>query len=284
MHTAQELVRLQPQLVSLPSVYMKVKEIVEDDNGTARDLARIIALDPAMTARLLRLVNSAFWGFRGRIESVSRAVSLLGMFHVHDLVLATSVADAFRGVRPKIMDVARFWRGSVMRALAATALARTAGLADLGRVFTEGLLSDLGHMVLYLTVPEPAAEARSRTGTEIWRLAELERASIGCDYAEVGGALTDAWSLPACFGEAIRHQTAPAATAEHGLEAAFLHIAGIGVDARIAGLDLAGQLVAMSPHAWQTTGLSPDCLADVVEEASNNASATLNAFHFTAAA
>ena len=152
MPTAEQMVASSVTLVTLPAVFFRVKRVVDDQSTTAIDLAKVISADPAMTARVLKLINSAFWGFSGRIESVSRAVSLLGMIHVHDLVLATAVVEAFDRVRPEQMDVAKFWRGSMLRALAATALARRSKLMDLGRVFTEALLSDLGHMVIYLSL------------------------------------------------------------------------------------------------------------------------------------
>jgi len=282
MHSAEQVVATNIALVTLPAVYCKVKQVVDDPDTTAMDLARVIAADPAMTARLLKLVNSAFWGMRGRVESVSRAVSLLGMLQVHDLVLAASVAAAFDRVQPKLMDVARFWRGSVARALAATALAREAGLSDLGRVFTEALLSDIGHMVLYRFAPELTSRARLAVADEPWRLAAEERAIIGCDYAEVGGELADTWALPACFGGAIRHQCNPAGTREYALEASFLHIAGMLAEHLETRSEGHQHLAAITPEAWQVTGLTSACLSTALDQVASNLSATIRNFGLTA--
>jgi HD-like signal output (HDOD) protein len=94
-HRAESLVGGSLDLLTLPDIFLRVKYIVEDPHTTARDLARVISADPATTARILKLVNSALRGDSGHIESVSCAVSLLDMFQVHDLVLATAVATSF---------------------------------------------------------------------------------------------------------------------------------------------------------------------------------------------
>lgn len=278
MPTAEQMVASSVTLVTLPAIFIRVKRVVDDQTTTATDLAKVISADPAMTARVLKLINSAFWGFSGRIDSVSRAVSLLGMIHVHDLVLATAVVEAFDRVRPEQMDMAKFWRGSVLRALAATALARRSKLADLGRVFTEALLSDLGHMVIYLKAPELAAQALLQTQEQPWELAEAERSLIGCDFAQVGGTLVDSWKLPECYGDAIRHQNAPQGAAAHALEASLLHVAGMLAALRGSETERAALVARIAPFAWQTIRLGPDCLPEIMYEVESNLSATAHMF------
>lgn len=282
-HDAARLIAESAALATLPTVFAKVKQVVDDPSTTAKDLTQVIALDPAMTARVLKLVNSAFWGFRGRVESVSRAIALLGMLQVHDLVLASAVATIFERVNPQLMDVGRFWRGSILRALAAAALAKRGGLVDIGRVFTEGLLGDIGHMVLYHSLPEAAAKARADAGTEFWRLASLESARIGCNYAEVGGALVEAWGLPTCFAAAIRHQLAPTGANEYALEASLLHIAGFLAEATLADTPAESCVPLIDACAWETAGLDPTCVCAVVAEMSANLSSTLQVFSSRAA-
>lgn len=277
-HGADALVAGSIDLLTLPDVFMKVKAVVEDPDTTALHLSRVISADPAMTARVLKLVNSAFWGFSGRIESVSRAVSLLGMFQVHDLVLATSVATTFQRIDPKTVDLTAYWRGSVYRALAASELARAGKLVDLGRVFTEGLLSDIGHMVLFHKVPTLAAQAIECARAEPWSMAAFEREAIGCDHAQVGGALADAWRLPACFGTSIRRQLVPSAIGDHDLEAALLHIGAMLAHGR-DDTRLASACVAhIDPAAWAITGLAPDCLPGVRAAVAANLTATEQLF------
>ena len=278
MPTAEQMVASSATLVTLPAIFIRVKSVVDDQSTTAVDLAKVISADPAITARVLKLINSAFWGFSGRIDSVSRAVSLLGMIHVHDLVLATVVVEAFDRVRPKLMDLAKFWRGSMFRALAATALARRSKLMDLGRVFTQALLSDLGHMVIYIKAPELAAQAMLQTQEQPWERAQAERSLIGCDFAQVGGALVDSWKLPQCYGDAIRHQNDPQGAAAHALEASLLHVAGMLAELRGSESERAATVAHIAPFAWQTIKLSPDCLPEIMYEVESNLSATARMF------
>ena len=278
MRTAEEIIASGVKLVTLPAVFNQVKKVVDDPHTTAMDLATVLSADPAMTARVLKLINSAFWGFSRQIDSLSRAVSLLGMIQVHDMVLATSVVETFDRIHPDRMDVARFWRASVFRALAATALARKGKLVDLGRVFTEALMSDLGHMVLYINVPELAAQASELVRDQPWELAQAERALIGCDWAQVGGALTDSWKLPPCFGTAIRHQNDPQAAGAHALEASLLHIATLLATLPGGAREDAAQISRIAPFAWQTVGLPADCLPEILAEVDAGVSSTARMF------
>jgi HD-like signal output (HDOD) protein len=281
--TANDIVSAGVKLVTLPGVYLQVKRIIDDPATSPQDLTKALSTDPGMTARVLRLVNSAFWGYGGHIESVSRAVTLLGMLHVHDVVLATSVALAFKEITPARMDVPRFWRHSVFRALAANALARKAELADMERVFVEGLLSDIGHMLLFQRVPELALQALERAHDEPAELPRVERELIGCDYAEVGAALVAAWGLAPCFPAVIAHQHHPELAGEHAFEAALAQIAGL-LALQEFGAGPAAKNVQIPVCAWQLTGLDEKCISQVLDETRSGLSAVIAMFEFAPAA
>ncbi|NLG61862.1 MAG: HDOD domain-containing protein, partial [Candidatus Cloacimonetes bacterium] len=203
MHSAQELVSQIEALTSLPTVYERVREQLESPEGSVFEVARLVSADPALTARLLRLVNSAMYGHRGEIDNVVRAVQILGLQQVHDLVLAMSLHAVFAGIRPAQLDMNRFWRDSVLCALASRSIAQHAGAVAVERSFVMGLLADIGHLVLFQTAPELAAEARTiaEQGDEPLHL--IERRIVGCDFAEVGATLMDQWRVPRAFAEAI---------------------------------------------------------------------------------
>jgi HD-like signal output (HDOD) protein len=281
--TANDLVSAGVKLVTLPGIYLQVKRVIDDPETSPQDLTRVLTTDPGMSARVLRLVNSAFWGFGGQIETVSRAVTLLGMLHVHDIVLATSVAVAFKGITPVRMDVPRFWRHSVFRALAANALARKAELSDMERVFVEGLLSDIGHMVLFQRVPELAAQALELARDKPAELPRLERELIGCDYAEVGSALVQAWGLAPCFPIVIAHQHDPEMAGEHAFEAALVQIAG-ALALQEFGAGPAAKNVQIPASAWQLTGLDEGCVSQILDETRSGLSTVISMFEFTPAA
>ncbi len=258
MRTAQDLVSGIDNLATLPAVYLQVREIVDDPDSAVADLAKVVSADPGLTARLLHVVNSVYFGLMSRVETVSHAVSLLGMQQVHDIVLATSISAVFRGMRAASMDMARFWSNSVLRGLIARTAAESSGARDVERLFVEGLLADIGHLVLYQAVPREAERALVRAKVEGRPLHEIERELIGCHYADVGAALVAKWTLPERFSFAIAHQIAPARAGEpYGFEAAMLHIARVLVEGLECGLENEEIAAKIDACVWQRTGLKP---------------------------
>ena len=117
MKSAEELIENCSSLVSLPEVYLQVKAVIDDPESTMADLARAISIDPGMTAMVLKLVNSAFYAMPRKVETISRAVGILGMQPLHDLVLAVSVTKAFSGLSQQVMNMNIFWARSTIEIL-----------------------------------------------------------------------------------------------------------------------------------------------------------------------
>jgi HD-like signal output (HDOD) protein len=277
-HTAQELAQRTTGLVTLPAIYHRVKRVLDDPEGSVLDLAKVVVTDPGITMRVLHVVNSAFYGFSGKIETMSRAVSVLGIQQVHDIVLATTVTAVFSGMRPERMDVERFWRASAMRGLLARAAAKGCGLLDAERLFVGGLLADIGHMVMYMHVPQLAEAALAESQASGVALEQVERELIGCDYAAVGAALLRAWSLPTSFAVAIGAQIDPASGAPHEFEACLLHLARHAVGHDAERVDSARIVATVSPVAWSLTRLEPQAFEGACAEASSALAAVMGLF------
>jgi len=261
MATAKEIVSRVDRLASLPAVYFRIRKVVSDPDASVADLSKAISADPDITARLLRVVNSSYFGLPGRVGSVSIAVTMIGMQQVHDIVLATSLATTFAGVRPAHMDMTRYWRDSLFRGLASRCLAMRRRVRDPERLFIEGLLSDIGHLVMYMRLPVPTAHARQISRDESVPLYRVERETIGCDYAQVGAALLDQWNLPPAICATVAEHAELPVTAESHFEAAIVHIASHLADwAEDGG-------AAIADSAWEYAGLSPDDLPAVAEQA-----------------
>lgn len=225
MHLAQELVAGQHQLASLPDLYYKIREALNNPKIGIAELAEVITIDPSLSATLLQIANSAFYGFPRKIETLSRAISLIGFDQVGEVVLAGTLASAFHGIRPQRMDMHRFWSGSIRRALLNRQFARNLRLHDPERSFITGLLSDMGHLVMYHSVPDLMGIVLEIPVAGLGELAEKERNIIGCDFCEVGAALARKWHLPANIGVAIGAQLDPAQAGELAPDAARLGLA-----------------------------------------------------------
>lgn len=255
MHLAQELVACIDRLATLPDVYMKIRAALDDPDVSIPEVADVIATDPSITAALLRLANSAFYGYARKIDTITRAVSLIGLEQVHDLVLATSVTALFSGIRPQRMDMARFWRDSVRRGLLAKEAARLVRGVSAERLFVSGLLADAGHLVMYVAVPDLMALVLDAPVDDGDTLVDVERRIIGCDFAEVGAALTASWQLPVSFGVLIGSQLQPASAGEYAKAAALLNLVGVTAARIGGGTDYDYPL---SPDAYELAGLTQD--------------------------
>jgi HD-like signal output (HDOD) protein len=280
MWTAPQLVARVHRLASLPAVYLEVKRVLDDPNGSLGQLAAAMATDPAMTARVLRVVNSPFYGHSGRIETVTRALTVLGMQHVHDIVLAWAVSSAFADFRTSAIPMEDFWRKSALRAIGARLMARRAGFIDAERLFVEGLLSDIGHLVMYAGAPGLALQAREQSADSGRPLDEVEREIVGCDYAEVGAALMAAWSLPLPFHEPIACQVDPTRARVHRPEASIVHLAAHLAD---AGAD--APIPPSVSRALQSLAIEPAALSALRDQANAELQGVLATFfpHLSAA-
>lgn len=254
-HTANELVQGEITLVTLPAVYLKLKALLDSPEYSMRDIGDLMAQDPAITARLLRLVNSAYFGVSVPIDRVSKAVNLLGTQQVHDLVLATSVMDAFKGSGGGVLNLAEFWLRSVRCGVIARSMATRCNILDTERMFVVGLLREIGHLILYRREPDLALRARDRARDGRELLFRIEREEIGCDYAQIGAELMAAWQLPTSLELTVRHHTVPSRADEFQLEAAILHIAALVVELGDWGTG-ASWIDYADPLAVQVTGLT----------------------------
>ena len=212
-------------LFSLPDVYLRIRETIDDPGAGLADIAGIISLDPALSARFLRIANSAMFGLRNDITSVTHAVNLIGARLIHDIVLATSIAELFDGMSDCHMDVARFWQDSVKLAVTSKATVLTLDLPGSETLFMHGLLADIGHMVIYQKLPGLAQQAFERAANNCRPVHLVEREMFGIDHAEVGGALADLWQLPPELADCIRYQYRPEADAVLAQDIAVVNVA-----------------------------------------------------------
>lgn len=130
MASAQELVQSCSNVFTLPEIYFRVRDVVDNPDSTMDDLARVLKMDPGISARMLKIVNSPLYGFPKQVDTVTRAVNLLGMQAVRDLVTATTVGRSFSGMTVQIMDLSAYWRKSVLCALMAGKIAKACGIED----------------------------------------------------------------------------------------------------------------------------------------------------------
>jgi len=266
--SARELAQDALTLVSLPDVYLRLREVMDSEQASMDDVARVLSLDPALVARLLKIANSALYGLPAAVETVSRAVNILGIEQVHELVLAANVARAFQGLSNEVMDLDTFWYRAVQCGFLARSLAEGAGLRHGEALFVRGLLHDIGHLVLYNRHPGACRAALAAAGDDLCALYREERRLLGCDANQVTAEIARAWGLPDSFVESYTYLHRPLESPARGREVALLQIAARithGVDTDLLMEELIG---GIEPGVWGLAELPPEAARLALEEAS----------------
>ena len=244
--TPQALAQDAGALFSLPEAAIRVNELIRSQDHTARDLAEVVELDAGLTARLLRLANSALFGHVGKIDKVSHAIVMIGERALRDLVMATSVTNVFKGIPEEFVDMATFWDNSATCGVLARLLASRCGVRDGDRLFVAGMLHGIGRLVFYSREAERYREVlKVRAEGEAAILAEEKRV-FGFTYADLGAALVAYWKLPEFYQVVIANQLEPRRAETFQKETAVLHVA------RDMAASLAPSLKnRQPPQAWQ---------------------------------
>jgi len=203
---ANELLNRIDDLPPLPAVAARVMSMAEDDKTSAMDMAQVLSTDQALTAKLIRVSNSAYYGFARRISTVREAVVMLGFKQVRQVAVGASMMNAFKQSRVKgsPFDIDLFWGHSVAVAVAAEQLAKKTHAAKAEDAFTAGILHDIGRLVLWQTMPDEflAAVALARGGSLPLHEAELH--TTGYAHDEIGHALGERWKFPGHLIDAVK--------------------------------------------------------------------------------
>lgn len=263
--TAREIVAGTVQVASPPEIFARINTMVDSPRHSASDIGRVLGKDPALTARLLKIVNSPFYGFPSRIDTVSRAITVIGVRELRDLVLATTVARLFAGLPNDLVSMQQFWQHSTYCALIARLLAGRRRELNVERFFVAGLLHDIGNLLLYRKIPELAREALLRAHHNDAVLEEAERDIIGFTHADVGAELMRKWRLPKGIEEAAKFHHRPAGGQPMSMEAAIVHLAD---QIAYALFDNAEEAIPpLDTLAWDLVGLAAEDVEPVVTEA-----------------
>lgn len=266
------------EIVSLPDIYQKLMEVIDNPLSSAADVADVIGCDPGLTARLLRIVNSAFYSFPSKIDTVSRGVTILGTKELCDLALATSVINMFDGALDGLVDMNLFWHHSMGCGIFARKLALLRHEPNAERFFVMGVLHDIGRLILLSHAPEIIRTAIMRASRSRNTLYVTEKQLLNFTHADVGAALLNAWKLPASHQEAVAFHHKPSKSRRFKLEASIIHVADILATATTMGSSGNVLVPDLVPAAWEQLEIDPSALARLAQEADNDVRDLLRIF------
>jgi putative nucleotidyltransferase with HDIG domain len=260
---AASLVKETVQIGSLPGVFFQINEAVENPKTSFSDIGRIISADSALCARLLKVVNSSYFGFSSEIETITHAITVVGMLEVRDLILATTVIRYFRGMSEDRVSMESFWRHSIACGVAARTLAIYRREPNPERYYVAGLMHDLGRLILFMNNHADMARV-FELYDEGGLLVDAERSILGVDHAEVGAALLEKWQLPVILVDMIRHHHNPSNAVEKTLDASIVHLSDILVHALEFGNSGERYVPPLDEDAWNQIGLPVSDLSSLL--------------------
>lgn len=252
-------------LPAVPEVYQRLAELSQRPDVSTEQIAELISTDPALAGRLLRLVNSAFFGCSNQIPTVSRAVTLAGLQTLKQLVLTTSIMTAFSKV-PEDLDPQGFWEHSLATASGVRSMARALGWPNLEELFVAGLLHDVGLLFHFQSLPDESRAVARAIQRDGMSLLEAERQIIGQTHAESGAQLLRHWKLPLRLVSMAAYHHEPERTQAFGAEIAVGQVADMLVRALGIGADGDERIERISNEVWRSLDLDLALLDHVAAE------------------
>ncbi len=223
--TEDEIIENAAALVSPPSIWLRINEVVHDPDSSANDVAGVVMQDTVLTASILRIVNSPVYHFSKRIDTVSRAISIIGLNDLYSIATGVIAAKVFSNIPNQLTSTETFWRHSICTGLIARRLAKQCRILHIERLYVAGLLHDIGSLLLYGACPEKASETLMIANGDEEVLYQAENDLFSFNHATLGAQLFHHWKLPQQLINVIAMHHSPTEAGEGMLECSILQVA-----------------------------------------------------------
>jgi putative nucleotidyltransferase with HDIG domain len=262
----EDLIRGTIEVGTVQTMYDRLVQVIDHPLSSSGDVGKVIAEDPGLTVRLLKLVNSPIYGFPSRIDTVSQAISIVGMAQLRDLAVGTAFLRMFVNVPSQLVDMNSFWRHSIACGLAARLLAAQRREPNIERFFIAGLLHDIGRPIIFTRAPLEGAAALLEAARSGSLLFDIEERTLGFHHGAVGAALLERWRLPGMLTEAVAWHHAPRQAPRFPVETAVVHTADVIANALSLGSSGEHLVPRFDPAAWELLDLPPGCLPGLFKQ------------------
>lgn len=188
----------------LSDSFIRIKELIDDDSSTIDDINDVIVIDPALSGNILKLANSSFFNYPGKIDTISKAVLVLGITEVYNLVIAYFTTQAFKSINAEQSFLESFWEETVDCALLVKFIGCSLNIPNAERLFILGILHNLGELIVKQISPEKIAECQAKEGSDLpWN---IQRDVLGFSFGECSAEILKLWQLPYNLVSPIRNQ------------------------------------------------------------------------------
>ena len=247
------------RLPTLPTVFSAISDALADPRVTNDEIAKIISGDQASSFKVLKVANSAFYGFRSRIDTISQAIMILGFNEIRNIVLALSIINLFSKEK-KLLNFrpVEFWAHSIGVGIITRAIGKETGLTNLENYFISGILHDIGKLFFYIYAGKEYAEVLRLVEEQNLSLSKAELQVFGVDHCMVGSAVAEKWRLSPNIVHAIKYHQLGPITGKYEKLVSTVHIAD--VFAKMIELGHSGDDIIYEPNlkAWDILNLPDD--------------------------
>lgn len=275
----EHLINCNLKLVALPDNVAQINQMANDPTASAADIAQAISRESSLTARLLKIVNSPFYRFPSRIDTLSMAVTVLGTRQLRDLVIAAAVIKRFQANIAPVFDSETFWCHSITAAIASRMIALKLMMANSERFFVTGLLHDIGKIAMHLIQPNESLILKQELDKADCEIENIEREIFGFNHDEVGAALLRAWQFPESSIVPIQAHVTLQHACKYEKDTALLHLANNIANNMQAPISRDDDVV-LNPRAVEILHLTPDMIEAVYEETYRHLDELLEIFYY----
>ncbi len=266
---------------TLPTVIEKITRLLQNPQTSAEEVGKVITTDQAIASKVLKLVNSAFYGFPGKISTITHAIVILGFSTVKNIVLTASIFDFYKkkGGSFTGFDMEKFWVHSIACGAAAQAIARHVGHSDKEECFIGGLIHDMGKIIMCQYLPQEFGAVITRVAEKKCLFIEAEQELFGITHQEIGSTVAERWNLPRNLQDVVRYHHNPTASREYSATAGIIHSADIFIRALDHGFGGDYGIPTMNEQTWTQLGfpsVSLSALLDAIDEEIDKAQALLS--------
>ena len=264
MTLQERIVRGVRELPTLPTVYAALSDAMARPGSTAKDIADIVSSDQASLFRVLRVVNSAFYGFPGRIDTISRAIVILGFDEIRNLILATSVMNLFkRQATTLAFRPGDFWAHSLGVGLVARQIGQAVGLVAQENLFVAGVIHDIGKLVLFEFAEDDYSRAINYAAEHNCSILDAESETLALNHPDAGNLLGERWNLPESLRHTIRHHHEGSRMGKPDSLVATIHLADMLARAFEMGFPGDNLVPAVQPVVWDTLRVREGQIAEM---------------------
>jgi len=264
-NTLKNLIEDNIELFSLPDIVIQLNKLLNDPDSSIDSISELIIQDAALTIRLLKLVNSAYYSFSSPIDTISQAINVIGTTELSDFIIATKMIQQFNFCPMKLVTIDSFWRHNLACATAAKTISVELKIKNTEQIYISGLIHDIGKLLLYVTQPILCEHLITKMSSRDENIHELEFKIFGFTHGDVGSQLLSQWQLPQMFIETTQYHHDITKKILFPVESAIIHLAN-GIANLIEKPLSYDDALPVDESVWTILGINPEMLVTLTHK------------------